>query len=230
MKRSISIFTAASMFTISVLLSGCVTETLTIKPDSKRFYLPLHKSGYATMPESPIGIPCPGGCVATMGTSCSVQLPGDDSTIVGYSHNYDPGTQPCRCWEYANCAYRGYVGFDLAALKGKGIVAANLKWHSSTQKSIGDSASNAGTCLKTVYIALEPWQTNALTQGEKLNFDSPDGDINVSSTVRDWMSGARPNYGFFFVGPDENLDVKNNDTCLTILENLRLEVVVSVNK
>ena len=44
------------------------------------------------------------------------------------------------------------------------------------------------------------------------------------------MSGARPNYGFFFVGPDENLDVKNNDTCLTILENLRLEVVVSVNK
>ncbi|MHB1184893.1 MAG: hypothetical protein ACYDIB_14265 [Desulfobulbia bacterium] len=228
MKKSITSITTLSILALTV--SGCVLETVTIKPDSKRFYLPTSKSGHATMPESPIGIPCPGACFATMGTGCTVQLPADDSTIVGFSHNYDHGTEPCRCWEYANCAYRGYVGFNLSALQGKGIGSANLKWDSSTQKSYGDTASNEGTCVAKVFIALEPWQQNITTQGEDLNVDWPTGNINVSSTVRDWMSGARPNYGFFFVGPDENLNVKNNDKCLTIMENLRLEVLVSEKK
>lgn len=229
MKKSITIITTVSI--LALTLSGCVLETVTIKPDSKRFYLPLSKSDYAKMPESPIPyVPCPSACFASMGTGCTVQLPGDDATVVGYSHAYDPGTAPCRCWEYANCAYRGYVGFNLSALQGKGIGSANLKWHASTTTSDGSSVSNAGNCVAKVFIALEPWKNDTTTQGEDLNVDWPTGNINVSSTVRDWMSGARPNYGFFFVGPDENLDVKNNNNCLTIMENLRLEVLVSEKK
>jgi len=219
MKKSITIITIVSI--LALTLSGCVIERVIIKP-SETFYLPDGNSDYAKM-----SYPCPGACFATMGTSCEFQLPPDDSTVVGFSHSYDPGTEPCPCWEYANCVYRGYVRFDLSVLQGKGIGLAHLKWHSTTRKSYGDTASNAGTCVAKVFIALEPWKYDTFITGEDLTTDWPEGVADVSSIVRDWMSGARPNYGFFFVGPDENLNYKNNDECLTIMENLRLEVLVS---
>jgi hypothetical protein len=202
-------------------------RTVVIKPDSKRFYYYTKKADEATT-----------ACLITAcfhshGTSCDPQLTADDSTIVGYSHTYDPGTQPCPCWWYVNCAYRGYVGFNASTLPQTGIVSATLKWDPSTVLWIGDTAAATGNCIYKIYRATEQWQTGRVTAGEEISWEftgeanSKPGEINVSQTVRGWLNGTQPNYGFFFVGPNENVDERNNNRCLTTMINLRLEVITA---
>lgn len=217
---------------VTVLNVGCSKElkTVIIKPDSKRFWYADSGNGEAT---SACVI---GSCFQNHGTGCDPGLTADDSTIVGYAHRYDPGTQPCPCWWYVNCAYRGYVGFDVSALKQTGIVSATLKWEPSTQLSLGDTAANVGNCIAKIYQATEPWQKERTTAGEDLGWaftgeaNPKPGEINVSQTVRSWLNGTQPNYGFFFVGPNENVHEKNNNSCLTTMYNLRLEAIISVDK
>jgi hypothetical protein len=235
LKNPIAIIAFTVLF--AFVLSGAKNcereiETRILKPDSKGFYLMIPGHGDAgTFADSPIGVPCPGTCFYTLGRSCNVQLPGNDSTVVGYSHTYDPGTQPCRCWEYVNCAYRGYVGFNTDALKNHGIVTARLTWTDDTAKSYGGSVSNEPSCIKSIYYATEPWKTDSKTKGEFVGDYSPGGSsaasFDVAPTIRGWVNGTLPNHGFFFVGFNENVNEKNNDRCMTILSNLRLEVVTS---
>lgn len=215
------------------LISGCEKElkTVVIKPDSKRYYYSYNKHGEAT---SACII---GSCFQSHGTSCAPGLTADDSTVVGYAHSYDSGTQPCPCWWYVNCAYRGYVGFDVSSLKPTGIVSAVLKWSPSTQRSAGDTATNVGNCIARMYRATEPWEKDKPTAGEEMSWAfSGEGaapsssEKDVSVIVRSWLNGTEPNYGFFFVGPNENVDGKDNNACLTTMTDLRLEAVIAVNK
>jgi len=214
-------------------LAGCnekELKTVVVKPDSKRFWFAQNNHDEAS------SACVVGACFNSHGTSCEPGLTADDSTIVGYAHSHDAGTQPCPCWWYVNCAYRGYVGFDVAQFKQTGIVSAILKWTPSTERSGGDTATNVGNCIAKMYRATEAWKKDAPTAGEALSwtFDGEGGaawsEKDVSLVVRDWLSGAQPNYGFFFVGPNENLGEKNNNTCLTRMNDLRLEVVISVDK
>ena len=97
---------------VGTLNVGCKKElkTVVIKPDSNRFVYWHTKNGAADWA-------CGTACFQTQGTSCDPGLTADDSTIVGYSHRHDGGTFPCPCWWYVNCAYRGYVGFNVSQLK-----------------------------------------------------------------------------------------------------------------
>lgn len=233
MKDILRYFLLCAVFVgAAALTAGCnrTLQTIVIKPDSKRFVYWHTGSGHN---EWTCGV---GPCVATMGTNCDPGLTKDDSTLVGYSHHYDPGTQPCPCWEYVDCAYRGYVGFDVSKLKQTGIVSATLKWEPTTQRSTGDAVSNSGNCIAKVYQATETWQKGRTTAGEEIPWlftgetDLRAGELNVSQTVRGWLNSTQPNYGFFFVGPNENVDEKNNNECLTTMYNLRLEAIISVDQ
>lgn len=226
------IFICVAVCILAISIGGCEDKelkTLVLKPDSKRYW--YAKSGHDHATSACII----GSCFFSQGTSCEPGLSTDDSTIVGYTHRHDAGTQPCPCWWYVNCAYRGYVGFDVSSLKQDGIVSAILKWTPSTQYSAGGNASNAG-CIAKMYRATEPWVKGKLTNGEELSWpftgegNSVPSEKDVSVIVRSWINGTLPNYGFFFVGPNENINEKNNNTCLTTITNMRLEVVVSVDK
>jgi len=216
---------------VSTLNVGCKKEfkTVVIEPDSKRFWYGKTQSDHNN------STCIVGSCFSTMGTNCDPGLTEDDSTIVGYSHRYDSGTQPCPCWEYVNCAYRGYVGFNVSKLKQAGLGAATLKWDPSTERSLGSNGINTGNCIAKIYRATEPWQTERATAGEEISswgtgdINPPEG-IDVSDTVRGWLNGTQANYGFFFVGPNENVNEKNNNKCLTRIHNLRLEALISVDK
>lgn len=232
MKNIIHYFLVCVVLTaISALNAGCNKEikTVVIKPDSKRFVNWETASGHN---DSTCVV---GSCFATMGTNCDPGLTEDDSTIVGYSHRYDAGTEPCACWEYVDCAYRGYVGFNISQLNQSGLGAATLKWDPTTEMSVGDSATNSGNCIAKIYRATEPWQKGKTIAGEEISsWDTgginPPVAIDVSDTVRSWLNGTHPNYGFFFVGPNENVHEKNNNRCLTTMRNLRLETLISVDK
>ena len=219
---------------VSLLNTGCKKElnTVVIKPDSKRF---VYWNRKHDQQDWACGVPGVDSCFHTHGTSCDPGLTADDSTIVGYFHkNHDEGT--CTCWWYLNCAYRGYVGFNVSQFKKTGIISATLKWDPSTQRSVGDTATTIGNCIAKVYVAAEPWQKERTISGEEIPWaftgenDPKPGEINVSQTVRTWLNDNQSNYGFFFVGPNEDVSKKNNNICLTTMNNLRLEVLISVDK
>lgn len=218
------------MFFVLAGVSSCKDEheTVILKPDSKKFYFQTPGYGNSGLADGPIGIPC-GECFWTMGQSCQKDLPSDDSTIVGYSHSYSEwGPVPvCKCWEYVNCVYRGYVGFNLEPTKYKGILTAHLKWDETNINSAGDTAGNQ-SCLHKIYFATEPWRTDELTAGELVGQYDPNKPhiFDVSTIIRGWNTGAISNYGFFLIGSNESTDNKNNNKCLTTMTNLRLELLV----
>jgi hypothetical protein len=223
-------FICVVLAAVSTLNVGCKElKTIVIKPDSKRFVYWHTKHNEADWA-------CGTACFPTHGTSCNPGLTADDSTIVGYSHSHDGGTWPCPCWWYVNCAYRGYVGFNVSQLKQTGIVSATLKWDPITQRGVGGTATNVGNCIAKVYVATEAWQKERTVAGEEIPWvftgeaDPKPGDLNVSQTVRGWLNGTQANYGFFFVGPNEDVNEKNNNRCLTTMNNLRLEAIISVDK
>lgn len=117
------------------------------------------------------------------------------SVYVGYYYYYDNGTEPCNCWWYTDCVYRGSVIFDLSSLQNKGIVLANLKY------------TDAGPCPRVHFYV--PTSSNWPSTWERPPYPIPKGSsgpgvIDVTSTVRDWVLGNLPNFGFMLVGQDES--------------------------
>ena len=118
----------------------------------------------------------------------------------------------------------------MTSLQETGFVSAILKWDPSTERSSGGTVSNTGTCIAKMYRATEAWLPDSSTPGEALTWSFPGesgtvpAEKDVSVIVRGWLTGSLPNHGFFFVGPNENVNEKNNNRCLTTLSNLRLEV------
>ena len=231
MKKTIRYILVIIVATLTAgIFAGCTNyelQTIVIKPDSKRFWYANRGigQGYKILP-----------CLNTDGQSCDPGLDADDSTIVGYSHSYHKYGVGDTCWSYVNCAYRGYVGFNILSLKDTGFVTAKLKWQPSTQRSIGDTATNTGGCIAKMYFATEPWKKDAPTAGETLSWtflgessEAP-SEKDVSQVVRTWLNGTQPNYGFFFVGSNENVNEKNNNKCLTTMTDMHLEVIISVPK
>ena len=167
-------------------------------------------------------------CLSTMGHGCEFN-PTDGRVRVGYSNSYDPGTDPCNCWEYLNCAWRAYVKFDFSTLPSTDVIAAKLSWTSTTNRGSGDSLVNDPTCAKNLFVATEPWGKYAIS-GDPLAGEDFSKSISIGDTVRGWVSGSIQNNGLFFVGPKEKFGSENNDQCETTMDNFKLDVIVTVPK
>ena len=159
--------------------------------------------------------------LATMGTQCLYNDP--DELFVGYSSNYDAGTQPCPCWEWVACTWRGFVYFDLTSLTGKGIVGAELRFNESSNFQGGGLATNETECIASLNIANAPY--NGWNTPMDVMFSGPDTGDNVSWLVRDWVDGTKPNHGLVFRGKNESLPGKQNVECQAVLTNLELFVL-----
>lgn len=172
------------------------------------------------------------------GTAClpegSVD-PAKEPVGVGFGHYYDPGTQPCPCWQWVNCVYRGYVKFDMWALQNKGIASAVLKWDNNPEiKSDTIAWPQGEDCVRAVAIAETEWDKFSIPgefiQGNPSSVTPGGAGVVVTNTVIQWLNGQKENFGWFFVGENEKLGVKDNNDCKANLSNIRLELLVNDKK
>jgi hypothetical protein len=215
---------------ILIISVSIIIVSLTFGCGKKIVTVTLQPSDIATKAKGDhdSGDACLSGCLFTMGTACTTN-PGPGKALVGYSNSYDPGTQPCPCWEWADCAWRAYVKFDFSPLPSKEVVGANLKWKTRTNIQEGGVATNEGNCAKQIFIAKEPWSPYAIS-GDPLSGEYFQGNLEIGAIARDWVSGAIENHGLFFVGPNEKLQPKSHDECKTTLSDFMLDVRVAVPK
>lgn len=154
--------------------------------------------------------------------------------LVGFSNSYDPGTQPLPCEESLSEVYRGVVRFDLSSVrKIKGVVVESANFNYRVVSSVfcssagGRCVTDRRNCVSEVLAATVDVRGRGSVPG-----DVPAGDSyrfgsggDVSSLVRDWVTGARPNFGFVLKGPDETY-ATNNAACYSTLSGFTLTVKV----
>jgi len=158
--------------------------------------------------------------------------PGAGQIMVGFDDFFRAGAPPFPCSDIRDAIFRGGVSFDLSQFSS--IVSADLLY--DAQNSI--SRSNGETTGQS------PPQSFATTLGvgtQAFSFAMPDDneaslptsgpsfDVGVSSQVRDWISGAHPNFGFVIWGPRPPVDPGNppedNDAQITWYGNFKLRIV-----
>jgi hypothetical protein len=156
------------------------------------------------------------------------------STLVGFSNYYDPGTNPFPCRLSSDEVYRGAVRFDLSAiqkLKPDFVESANLNYVVSQSvfcsSAGGRCVTDRRNCVAealvgTVDLRGKTHVPGDLPPGESYRF-GPSGD--VTSVVREWINGTRPNFGFVLKGADESYGT-NNSECQSILTGFTLTVKV----
>jgi hypothetical protein len=184
-------------------------------------------------------------CKATRNLSCygragvSPDGPGGDPVAVGLFHDYASATFSVAgvglqsCNERINCVYRGLVMFDLSTLPSPKVVNARLRY--KTLQSEINSAVTKWTehedCIAKIGYVLSPWG------GFDLPAEFYEGDVstsgfrnglNVTATVRDWVTGAKPNHGFIMIGPNESIPKNDDDKCIMTLSDILLDVEVNV--
>jgi hypothetical protein len=175
-------------------------------------------------------------CPKVGDTSCTISpdwilIPGQPySALVGYHNYYNPGTKPCACWSWGDCAWRAYAKFDLSSLPSKDVVGAHLTWKSKSKVHYTDVATNETWCTLKIYIANEPWGKYSIAGDQFATASLGNVGVEIGGIVRDWVSGKQSNYGIFFVGPNEQLKAESNDICYTQLYDIKLDVTNSVSK
>jgi len=179
------------------------------------------------------GTPC--GLSNLLGESCDpdgfLLIPGEsNSALVGYDNFYDAGTQPCPCWAWGDCAWRAYIKFDLTSLPSKDVVGAQLSWKSKSKVHYTEVATNETWCPLKIYVAGEPWGAYSVAGDQFSTSSFGYLGVEIGGIVRDWVNGKNPNYGIFFVGPDEQLKAKSNDKCYSQLYQIKLDVINAVKK
>jgi hypothetical protein len=159
-------------------------KTMTLQPSSLDTFI-FNTSNDAQFACFPVT------CFQTHGIGCGIDV-GSSEVKVGFDWTYDPGTGPCNCWWYNDCVWRGGVGFNLNTLNGKTVIGAQLKW------------KDRGACATRLFVAGAQWNTFG-PPGEEIappNSSGP-GQIEVGSTVRDWVSKVTSNFGWVFLGSEE---------------------------
>lgn len=154
---------------------------------------------------------------------------------IGYYRNYDDGTDPLPCWWWVSSVDRGLVRFDLGANLGvpaDRVVDATLEYDLHTTATADNCPDHI---LASLWIMNEPWSDKFNVNAELFTDIAPalscietHQSRNVTSVVRDWLGGVRPNYGFLFVGGDESLPANQRREHQTTLSNVKLKVLVAI--
>lgn len=146
---------------------------------------------------------------------------------VGFYYRTDKSSQGDY---FDNQIYRSAIHFDLDSLKGKKIWSAKLKVTVDTSHvGNGSQTDHHTSCLARIATGIDRWwnysdwidMSLALEPGEAMG---PDLSYDVTSIVRGWASGARPNFGFVLLGSDENLNAFTEKACYTSYASIQLEV------
>lgn len=202
-----------------LLLCGCgPTKTTTLQPTQINW---SHLDSYYA------GFWCDFGIQST-GTGPSYGAwPG--YVLSGYEDHYEPGSGTFACVEKNDHYYRGGVLFDVSQFNT--IIGANLTFNVAS--SVWGDGEVTGQ---------NPPLCNATTLGEGsgdwsggMPFDNPASmppcgpslNLDVSSQVRDWITGTHANFGLILAGPklDFPSDLpEENATSISWYNNFQLVV------
>jgi len=169
------------------------------------------------------------GCNSSIGNLPEKSTDPSNPLVVGWFDRYDPGTEPCPCWEWVSHFQRGFVRFNLSNLQLQGnayvesIESAALSW--KTKKIEGDSSK---ACIKALYEATGPWKKGKTPV--KLLFNDLDtkakngGYYGVTKQVKRWWEHPNENYGLMFWPSRAKTVDKSNSRCEDSLKDIRLTV------
>jgi hypothetical protein len=168
-------------------------------------------------------------CIVTGGSSDCPSEPSPGKVRVGFVYGYECTDFVIDCWRWQSCEARGFVRFDLSALKGKEIISATLKY----DVLVSSPSASRASCGVSLFVAKDG-STSFATPGILVTGDLPDAPsstgsiaVPVNTQVRDWVLGTVENFGFFIDGPafvhnrrDGCDEVK--EECNSVLWNFRL--------
>jgi hypothetical protein len=152
--------------------------------------------------------------------------------MVGFDDYYKSGTAPFPCDDIRAVVFRGGVLFDLGAFDS--VVSADLLF--DTQNSINRSngetigQSPPASYATTLGVGTKAF-TNELPDDNEASIAGLSGviDVGVTNQVRDWVTSARPNFGFVIWGPrglvNPSSPPKDNDATISWYGNFRLRIV-----
>jgi hypothetical protein len=149
----------------------------------------------------------------------------DQRLRVGYENSYSKSF----CVErQLSFFYRAYFLFNLQGIKKKVKKATLTLTIASSQVSQGSSASNAGCCAGALHRLTAAF-SDGNTPVEKITPISPPSSgqqisLDLTSLVKEWVAGTRPNHGLMLQGINESLE-KNNNACVSffVMPTLLLE-------
>lgn len=158
--------------------------------------------------------------------------------VAGYEHREG------NC-DFLNYVYQGAVWFDVRGFLPEDIVQVLLKytWEDSFFQAADDIASNAKkSCAAKLKLGRSDWRSGeqpqwgqkyadpylSLPWGEDVNSSfPPEYSWDVTSLVKEWIQGSRPNYGFILEGPNGWVDQDwGTDACASVYDDFSLELTV----
>jgi hypothetical protein len=224
-------FLIASTILVTAALGACtpgvVTKegSVTLSPSRTGGWV---QNSYA-YPANDTAWPCP---LDKSGTGGAPEVAG--TLLTGFDHAYDAGTRPFPCSRKLIHIYRAAMNFDLKEitnLKPRVFVTnATLHYNRSPDPASGR------TCADALLLATDNWQAPGyknLPPGDAYVSSLPTGGascglggcaVDVTSAVRNWVSGAEAQRGFVIRGENESTDAKDNDSCLTRYRDVSLSV------
>jgi len=144
--------------------------------------------------------PCPTDSSGTGGAS---DIAG--ARLVGYDHAYDPGTRPFPCSRNLIHIYRAAMQFDLREVKSHlprvFVTSATLHYQRRPDPEGGRN------CADSLLLSSKNWEAPGYTKpppGDPYRGELPAAGascglggcgIDVTSAVRNWVSGTEPQYG-----------------------------------
>ncbi len=213
------------------LLVSC-TPGLVTREDTAA--APVSNSGWWTQsfysyPANDTAWPC---SLDKSGTGGAPDMPG--MMLVGYDHAYDAGSRPFPCSRQLNHVYRASMQFDLSEITNllPRVFVTSATLHYKRQPDPAEGRQ----CGDSLLIASENWEAagyKKLPPGDVYRTSLPTSGplcglggcgIDVTSAVRNWVSGAEPQYGFVLKGENEATDSKDNDVCRTRYSDISLTV------
>lgn len=148
--------------------------------------------------------------------------------MVGFDDWFDGGTF-CDALRATN--FRGGVRFDLSRFDAAAIAVLKFQLLTSIRRNGGGPAAGPPPLLSfaTTYdAATQPFDPQMRADDSATLPGGPSFEITVGSLVNDWITGARPNFGFVLGGPrgpvDRENPPKDNDAQLSWYGNFRLAV------
>jgi hypothetical protein len=161
-------------------------------------------------------------------------IPAGGTVIAGFSHFYDPGTDPFPCTEKVDIVYGAAVRFDLSTFDSITSATLHFKWDQTYMTGPGTTADSA---LTQIGVATDDWPSMVHPgdveigylpiHGEDL-FDVSHADhdfaIDVSNIARSWVNHDRNNYGLVLFGPNNGYP-EDNDVWQSRYRNFSLTVI-----
>lgn len=157
--------------------------------------------------------------------------PAAGEMLVGFDNFFAEGTPPLPCHDVRAAVFRGGVVFDLSRFDS--VATARLRFDTarSVTRAGGETTSTIPpkSHATTLGMATQAF-TSAMPFDNEATLPSTSNiDVMVSSQVRSWVDGERPNFGFVVAGPtglvDKSNPPRNNDAKVSFYRNFRLEVM-----